>query len=144
MASLRYLRKHVRNGYWYGPSIRRTPEIHERYQNHLHFVKTNYTSTFDFIKIHHFHHFPLRTSQNLIYGSPYKNSIPTEYGVMTENLFPYDICDDLTHRIFWSTKPRTFCSNNDDFVWFVNLDHNRSIPDLWHAHIFFKNKKEER
>ena len=140
MTTFQYLKQYIIDGYWLGPSISRTPAIRSRYQDHLKFVRANYVSPADQIKIHHFNYKPFKNDNGLVLALPTHNSVSTDFGVMTENLFPYDIGDGLTQRIFWSTQPRKFCSNHEDYLWFVNTEENRSIHDLWHAHIFFRKR----
>ncbi|AGE54263.1 protein of unknown function (DUF3605) [Paramecium bursaria Chlorella virus NY2B] len=63
-----------------------------------------------------------------------------------KNDYPYDI-DDACHYLIWSTKPlepelvRDFAdkyTGGREYVTFVNPEHLKSIPDIWHAHVLVR------
>ena len=62
----------------------------------------------------------------------------------TENPFPYDIAAELEHWILWSRSSREdlpraarlIRDNFGDAVWFVNTSNNKSVPGLFHCHVF--------
>ena len=64
-----------------------------------------------------------------------------------KNEFPYDV-ENATHYLIWSTTPlsddkiqeiATRHSRGREFICFVNPEHLKSIPEIFHAHVFMKN-----
>lgn len=64
-----------------------------------------------------------------------------------KNDFPYDV-RGATHYLLWSLEPlpdekiREIAARHAhgrDFVTFVNPDHLKTVPDLWHAHVFIRD-----
>lgn len=68
---------------------------------------------------------------------------------LTENRFPYHV--DLFHMIFWANPQHV--SDFGSFVklcydhlgppiqphqlWYISLPHHRTVPELYHAHVFY-------
>ncbi|PVV01217.1 hypothetical protein BB560_004375 [Smittium megazygosporum] len=69
------------------------------------------------------------------------------------NDFPYALENDITHYIVWSAVPLDSGSTPSDqvvrfirdtigfhaeFLWLVNPPHLRSVPSVYHGHLFVK------
>tara|TARA_Y100001980_G_C14555990_1_gene345965 strand:- start:5146 stop:5502 length:357 start_codon:yes stop_codon:yes gene_type:complete len=66
--------------------------------------------------------------------------------VIVPNTYPYHFKDDTKHYIYWSQKPIDYCQLegnleklHKEYIYFENLNGNKSIKGIHHAHIFFKN-----
>ena len=65
--------------------------------------------------------------------------------VIVPNTYPYHFVDGTKHLLYWSQKPID-CSELErninklckEYIYFENLDNNKSIKDIYHAHIFVK------
>jgi len=66
----------------------------------------------------------------------------------TRNPYPYDIAPGLEHWNLWNRSHRedipgatALITKNfgPEAVWWVNIPANRTIPGLWHAHIFVQS-----
>jgi hypothetical protein len=123
--------------------LARHPKCQHDYQLQKHYVKVNYKSYNDFIKIH-------------ILGWDYriekckKVAVPaaafTAYAI-TPNPFPYNVQRGINHYILWCVEQLTedqidaVLSKHyidSDSIWMVNTIENRSVKGVWHAHIFSK------
>jgi hypothetical protein len=75
--------------------------------------------------------------------------------IILRNIFPYnnlikDIPCVINHYCLWSTTGQVPASEveaeikskfpNKDYFWFENDSIVKSIPDIWHCHIFVKEK----
>jgi hypothetical protein len=72
---------------------------------------------------------------------------------LTSNDFPYNLTSDISHFIIWNTseeKPtldmyKKFASECIDYdtyhcLFLVNADIHQTIPDIFHCHVFLKEK----
>lgn len=63
---------------------------------------------------------------------------------LVPNKYPYWTVKGIQHWLLWSDRPLSAASvqailGNRDIVWFVNQPELRSVPGLWHAHVFYRN-----
>ena len=95
--------------------------------------------------------------KNHIYETQFSNKNNTRYS-LSLNPFPYYIDDTITHYVLWIHPsfnsyfpyniPSIFIDNIiqtyftdqkkniQDYIYFENLDSNKSIPEIRHLHIF--------
>ena len=66
--------------------------------------------------------------------------------VLNENKFPYHFTDNTKHYVYWSKNPiiETDMVNklnklNKEYIYFENTPDNKSIPSIYHYHIFFRS-----
>ena len=68
--------------------------------------------------------------------------------IITTNRFPYDFSDDTMCYVLWSkeyidydTTEQLITKYTDfkNYIYFTNKDNNKSIPDIYHTHIFVKS-----
>jgi hypothetical protein len=66
---------------------------------------------------------------------------------LVPNKYPYWTAKGIHHWLLWSDRPLTAASVNailgwefggDEVIWFVNQPELRSVPGLWHAHVFWR------
>lgn len=65
--------------------------------------------------------------------------------VIVPNTYPYHFVDGTEHLIYWSKKIINYSQLEEnieklckEYIYFENLDQNKSIKDIHHAHIFIK------
>lgn len=65
--------------------------------------------------------------------------------VIVPNTYPYHFVDGTKHLLYWSQKPINFNQLEEEinkfgkeYIYFENLLENKSIKDIYHAHIFIK------
>jgi len=74
-----------------------------------------------------------------------------EEWLFTLNNFPYYVEENVTHWVLWRQSPEQpenwieFCEEKIqerfkgyEYVWFVNPDQFKSVPEFFHAHIFIR------
>ena len=63
------------------------------------------------------------------------------------NPFPYDVAEDVSHMVLWSITPlrKNMISkildekiSNCEYLYVQLPKKHRSIPGIWHAHVFTK------
>jgi hypothetical protein len=66
--------------------------------------------------------------------------------VLNENTYPYHFIDNTKHYIYWSKVPiieedmvTILDGMNKKYIYFENSPNNRSIPSIYHYHIFFRS-----
>lgn len=66
---------------------------------------------------------------------------------ISENEFPYHIDDNIDHKLLWSTTDLTDVQikrylkqnfKNTKYVYYRNPPQQRSVPDVFHIHIFIR------
>lgn len=62
---------------------------------------------------------------------------------LVPNKYPYWTTKDIQHWLLWSDRPLSAASvrailGDGEAVWFVNQPELRSVPGLWHAHVFWR------
>jgi hypothetical protein len=92
------------------------------------------------------------TSKTKYRAVPPQPSSPTsnpKQAVFRRNDFPYALTPDIQHDVVWSFQPleeaelvRFIASNIADreFVYFVNPPQLQSVKNLWHAHVFSRQR----
>ena len=67
---------------------------------------------------------------------------------LRHNRFPYHFTDNTQCYVLWSKIPLHYDSIEyiiktntpfQDYIYFTNKDNNKSIPDIFHTHIFVKS-----
>jgi hypothetical protein len=116
---------------------------HEAYLQEKIANKKVYNTPGDMIKLKYMNYIPVMKEDKLI-AKYHKCS---ESIVLTDNNYPYYV--EAEHKLLWSSKEL----NNDEvnnilakklfgkeFIYFRNPPHMRSIPNLFHIHIFIKKE----
>jgi hypothetical protein len=128
-------------------TVVRTPDDQERYDIHKQYILKNWVTQADMI---------LHTVFGIQYdidnsGKMYVNRDKVPHDVelkLTLNDFPYSIYSDMKHYVLWRLngditdddilKSMTDISKKDniiDYIYWKNLLHKRSIPEIEHIHI---------
>ena len=65
--------------------------------------------------------------------------------VIVPNTYPYNFVDGTKHLLYWTQKKINYKQLEEEmnklgkeYIYFENLDNNKSIKDIYHAHIFIK------
>lgn len=104
--------------------------------------KKIYKSSGDMIKIKHLNYLPKENKDGKIFAVKYFNSKNT---ILTSNKFPYYV--KAHHSVLWSIKDlddeeiKTKLDKvlkDRKYIFFRNPEYLRSIPDLFHVHVFIK------
>jgi hypothetical protein len=120
----------------------------QRYHEHQRSVLCDYRSINDYIRIHY-----LKWNVCIDPTSQKRTAIMSSASIrepiLTVNRFPYDLAHGIQHWLVWcDPKPnepekiisnvlnREFPSDRFDRISFINPPRLRSIPDVFHAHIF--------
>jgi Protein of unknown function (DUF3605) len=142
--SWKFLQENIRNGTMKSDlNLLRKVRVQKAYDAHLKHVDSKYASREDYIKIHSLGWTPIAQNGKTVATK----SAHSKNSMLELNIFPYNLHKDIHHYILWSVTPvhplkmdsicyKTFI--NTPYLWFVNCPQNRSIPALWHAHIFVK------
>jgi hypothetical protein len=66
--------------------------------------------------------------------------------VIVPNTYPYHFIDNTRHFLYWSQNPIDYNQLEanieklgKEYIYFENLDGNKSIRDIYHVHVFFKD-----
>lgn len=66
--------------------------------------------------------------------------------VLVKNKYPYDFVDKTQHYIYWTKTDIDYNkleerlnSMDNEYVYFENLRENKSIEEINHVHVFFKD-----
>lgn len=104
--------------------------------------KEIFNSPEDMIKIRCLDYLPIRRNDKL-YAFYYRNL--SKKMKLTDNKYPYNV--DAHHKILWSEKELkhndivkilSLILKDKKYIYFRNPPHLRSIPNLFHIHIFIK------
>jgi hypothetical protein len=131
----------------------RDEQCAERYIQHQKLVSKEYRSINDFIRIHYL-------KWNVDFDKSIQKSIAVpnlrsiKEPLLTPNDFPYYLVDGIQHWLIWcDPKPnepeeiiekiinRKFPLEKFDRISFVNPQRLRSVSDVFHAHVFTREKK---
>jgi len=113
-------------------NIKRKKEIEEKYLLHKKKLKEKNINIEDYLN-------------NLLFKNDFKY-------VITNNDFPYNIEEDVQHKILWINpkyndlfddklinKIITMRMKDKNYIYFENIETNKSIKTIKHYHIFIKN-----
>ena len=107
-----------------------------------------YNSTRDMILVKQLNYKPILTKNDKIVGL--KDSKCFEQ-VICNNTFPYYVSEGISHKLLWSVKDLT---DEDittilkkeliglEYIYFRNPENLRSVPDIFHIHIFIRYDKD--
>lgn len=66
--------------------------------------------------------------------------------VLVKNTYPYYFVDDTQHYVYWSKADINYDRMNEElrrvgkeYIYFENEIENKSVKDINHVHVFFKN-----
>lgn len=146
MSSLYDIKKYIKNNIWVGKSIGRHKSVQDKYDKCIHDIKNKYESLGHYIKIIYFNYIPVKLKHvNKYISINHLYSISLYNGIIIKNKYPYKLDSNIIHLIYWSSNEQgiykiidVIKKNNEDendYLWFTNELKNKSIPDIWHAHI---------
>ena len=110
--------------------------------------KILFNSSRDMILVKYFNYKPIVAKNDKIVSIYDKKCIDK---VLCCNTFPYNVDEGISHKLLWSSKDLTdkdivkFLNKNLfglEYVYFRNPEYLRSIPDIFHIHIFCKYEKD--
>lgn len=127
----------------------RKNSVNQAYQEDKIRVNKIYASTRDMILINHLNFTPVSTKNNMISVSIIQEKKCDK--LLCLNTFPYYVEKDISHKVLWSLEElnndkiikylNKTLDKNIEYVFFRNPPHLRSIPDIFHIHIFCKLSK---
>ena len=122
--------------------VSRKPNVQRAYEDRKAMVKATFKSYVDMIKVECLE-FALSTTK------PYKaiRKINSRDYALTTTPFPFDIEAGVTHNVLWSLTPlsdqeikniieRKFRPQCFKYVYYENALKDKSVPDIWHVHVF--------
>lgn len=123
----------------------RTREGDKAYQRNRAYVQQHYLSYADYIRIKYLNCEAIAPTSQVPFIRSQETSHTLPYA-MVPNSFPYHTQPGIHHYILWSMKSHsptqiesiirhTFGAR--PALWFVNEPCKRSVPQLWHAHVFW-------
>jgi glutaredoxin-related protein len=129
--------------------FRRKKTVLKQYIENTVHDKSVYNSIRDMILINYLHYAPY-CGFNGKMKATLKCHRKNKYNALDINLvhnkYPYDIRDDVIHMILWSAENLSIeqvdkilkKTLHNEFVYFINPQHLKSIPDVFHVHVFIK------
>jgi hypothetical protein len=126
-----------------GNAFERDPIYQEEYNSQKKYISDLYETYEDYVKIEFLKWSPSTSTNGKIISN--KSSEMREFAI-TPNIFPYNVKNGIYLYLLWALKEltnneiETIISDNNliDSIWMVNRMENRSVKEVWHAHIFSK------
>lgn len=125
----------------------RSSEVCKSYRRDKEKTKILYNSSRDMILITTFNYKSVIAKNDRLVGMVDKGCIKN---VLSMNTFPYYVQEGISHKLLWSIKDlndkeiREYLGKELfglEYVYFRNPEHLRSIPDIFHIHVFIKYEK---
>lgn len=127
----------------------RFPEELQKYKMILNQIKEEFFTIDDFI-LYKFFKFPYQI-QNGKKKIIFLKTEDIQKKILVLNDFPYAIEEGIQHYLLWSLHEltlleieeflkQTFSIQKKDYLYFINPENLKSIKNIFHIHIFVKNK----
>ncbi len=89
-----------------------------------------------------------KSNFNILFKENIRKNISKKGYIITVNNYSYNIKENIEHNIIWSNKNKEEIKNildclYDDYVFFKNIQDNKSIKDIEHYHIFVNSSKNK-
>ena len=105
-----------------------------------------YKTTRDYI-LHHYMNYGIEDCEGKLCAVKQEGSKIISYN---ENMFPYNLNKNIDHYVLWTTddmddkmeevsKMISYYVEGKKYMFYRNPPNSRSIPDLFHVHVFIKN-----
>jgi len=121
------------------------------YRNQLQKITEEYSTVGDYLKCRFFQ-YDFQLDQNGKKWSISSTSHQTKKECFVENDFPYSLATGIEHYVLWVDGPleekdveewlNKNAKKDCDKIWYLNLNTLKSVKDVNHAHIFYRQSKK--